>query len=115
MLLLAVIFAGLSGHNISIIRQPEDQVIKPGEHAKFFIDVKGRPVKFQWYLNDVLISTAEKNYQGIDTATLHISKCFSKHRGNYHCVLTTAWETQIRSSSAMLRLGTVYKCICNLI
>ena len=93
--------------------QPEDQVIKPGEPAKFFIDVERQPVKFQWCLNKVLISTEDKNYQGIDTDTLHISKCFSKHRGTYHCVLTPGWGTPVHSSSATLRLGTVYNCKCN--
>ncbi len=83
-------------------------MVKPGESVELSIEVKGPPIECEWYINSSAspISIEDESYGGINTTTLHISKCFPKHKGAYHCVLTTSTGQQSQSTSATLTLST---------
>ncbi len=93
---------------VDITKQPEDKMVNPGDSVELSIEVEGSPIECEWYINSSAspISIEDESYGGINTTTLHISKCFPKHRGAYHCVLTTSTGKKTQSAPATLTLGT---------
>lgn len=70
------------------------------------IKIEGPFNKCEWYLNksDTPVSSSD-GYEGMDTTTLVIKKCFTKHKGSYHCVLTPTTGKPMHSRSAALTIG----------
>ncbi len=90
---------------IIITEHPKNQCINPGEMAKLTVKTLKHPSMCQWYQNGHSLPIPGDGYHGADTPSLVINKCFSKHKGVYHCVLTSGTDEEVISNSATLTIG----------
>ena len=90
---------------LRILTQPKNVVCTPGDKVGFTIETSPTAKSYQWKLNGNEISNEDKEYHGSTTNSLSISKCLSKHKGSYKCIVTTELDLLLSSEIATLKIG----------
>ena len=105
---IVVLFSCLG---LRIFTHPKSVVCKPGDKLGFSVKTSKTAKAYQWYLNGKVINNEDKDYDGSTTKALSINGCLPKHKGSYHCIVTTELETLLSTETATLEIG-MYTELC---
>ena len=89
-----------------ILRQPANAHSKPGETVEFSLQLRfSRHHFYQWYFNRREINNEDMEFEGSTSECLVLTKCLSKHKGFFQCVVTNEFGVSVTSEVAELRIG----------
>ena len=100
--LIVVLFSCLG---LRILTQPKNVICQPGDKLGFSVETSKPAQAYQWYLNGIVISNEDKDYDGSTTEVLSINRSLPKHKGFYQCIVMTELETSLSTEIATLKIG----------